>query len=159
LVIINTDHCSSCGSCLDACPTGAIYLVDGRAAVEQSLCRECEACIATCPTEAISLSVPSESVVAPIPVPTLRPKPQVIQVKTESASVFLRSSLLPVVGGALVLARREILPWLADYFLYDLDRRLERRQTIPTRQSTPTSRATVHSRGGGQRQRHRQRGG
>jgi len=155
MVTINLERCNGCGTCVEACPTGAIYLVGDRAAVDQSLCRDCQACIAACPMEAISLVVPSESTVPPVRVPALRPEPQAIQVKTRPARVPLRSSLLPVVGGALVWAGREILPRLADYFLHDLDRRLEQRKVLPTRQSTPESSSPVCARGGGRRRRRR----
>jgi NAD-dependent dihydropyrimidine dehydrogenase PreA subunit len=158
VVIINTDRCNGCGACLDACPTEAIYLVDDRATVDESLCRDCRACINTCPTEAISLALPSESVIDPVPVPALQPEPHVIQVKAEPAPATLRSSLLPVVGGALAWAGREILPRLADYFLYDLDRRLDRKQTCATRQSAPVSRFTAGGGGNGRRRRRRRHG-
>jgi NAD-dependent dihydropyrimidine dehydrogenase PreA subunit len=158
LIIINSSRCDGCGECVEACPAGAIYLVGGKAAVEPLLCRDCSACISACPTEALSIALPSESGVEPPPVPALRPEPQVIQVKTHPAHAPLRSGLLPVVGGALAWAGRELLPRLADYFLQDFDRRLERRQTSAAQQVTPFSRSPDSGRGTGRRRR-RRRGG
>ena len=126
--------------------------------VEQMLCRDCEACIAACPTEAISLVTPKEAVVEPVRVPVPRPEPQVIQVKTRSAPAPMRTRLLPIVGGALSWGWREIVPRLAEYFLYDLDRRVTRRQTPTGPRNTPDNGSPVRSRGSGRRWRRRRRG-
>ncbi len=114
MIEINTALCNGCGACVEVCPTGALYLVEGKAMVEQKLCRDCESCIAACPTEAISLVSSKEAVVEPVRVPAPRPEPQVIQVKTKSAPAPLRASLLPIVGGALAWGWREIVPRLAE---------------------------------------------
>ena len=158
MIKINTERCNGCGECVEVCPTGAVYLVEGKATVEQTLCRDCEACIAACPTEAISLVTPKEAVVEPVRVPAPRPEPQVIQVKTQSAPAPFRASLLPVVGGALAWGWREIVPRLAEYLLYDLDRRVARRQTPAARQSTPDNGSSVRGGGRGRRSA-RRRGG
>jgi len=43
VIYVDEERCTGCGLCVEACPTGAIRLVDGVAQVEQGLCRECEA--------------------------------------------------------------------------------------------------------------------
>ncbi|MEF9971392.1 MAG: 4Fe-4S binding protein [Oscillospiraceae bacterium] len=45
--------CISCGSCADACPSGAITLGDSQYEINQDTCISCGACIDTCPTGAI----------------------------------------------------------------------------------------------------------
>jgi Fe-S-cluster-containing hydrogenase component 2 len=159
MIKINTERCNGCGECVEVCPTGAVYLVGGKARVEQTLCRDCEACIAACPTEAISLVTPKEAVVESVRVPIPRPEPHVIQVKTRSAPASLRTSLLPIVGGALAWGWRELVPRLAEYLLYDLDRRVARRRTPTVRRSARDNGSSVRGRGRGRRWRQRQRGG
>lgn len=159
MIQINTELCNSCGACVEVCPNGALYLVEGRATVEQTLCRDCQACIDACPTEAISLVTPKEVVVEPDRVPAPRPEPQVIQVRTKSAPAPLRASLLPVVGAALAWGWREIVPRLAEYLLYDLDHRVARRQASDARQGIPDNGSSVRDGGRGRRRRRRRRGG
>ena len=159
MIEINTTLCNGCGACVEVCPNGAVYLVEGRATVEQTLCRDCQACIAACPTEAISLVTPKEAVVEPVRVPVLRPEPQVIKVETKSVPVSFRVSLLPIVGGALAWGWREIVPRLADVLLYDLDRRATRRRTLAVRQSARDNGSSLRGGGRGRRLRRRRRGG
>lgn len=97
MVVIETKRCSGGSSCAENCPTGVIYLMGGKAAVDKSLCRDCKVRIAACPIESISRIVLSESPVRPVPVPPHRPVPQPIQMKTEPKPVPRWSSLLPVV--------------------------------------------------------------
>ena len=158
MIRIDTKRCDGCGECVAVCPTGAVYLEGGKAAVEETLCRDCQACIAACPTEAISLVTPKEAVVEPVRVPAPWPEAQVIRVKSESTPAPLRTSLLPAVGAALAWGWREIVPRLAEYLLYDLDRRAVRRRTLAVRQAARNNGAAVRSRGQGRRWRRRRRG-
>jgi NAD-dependent dihydropyrimidine dehydrogenase PreA subunit len=159
MIEINAALCNGCGACVEVCPNGAIFLVESKAMVDQELCRDCEACIAACPTEAISLVTPKEAVVEPVRVLAPRPEPQVIEVKTRSAPAPLRTSLLPLVGGALAWGWREIVPRLAEYLLYDLDRRVARRRTLAGRRSARDNSSSARGGGRGRRWRRRRRGG
>jgi NAD-dependent dihydropyrimidine dehydrogenase PreA subunit len=159
MIAINTALCNGCGACVEVCPNGALYLVEGKAMVEHQLCRDCESCIAACPTEAISLVTPKEAVVEPVRVPVPRPEAPVVRVKTKSAPAPLRTSLLPLVGGALAWGWREIVPRLAEYVLYDLDRRVARRRTLAVRQGAADNGSPARGGGRGRQRRRRQRGG
>ena len=155
MIVINTERCNGCGECIAVCPTGALYLVDAKATVEGALCSDCEACIAACPTNAILSAEPvTTPATGPDRMPALRPEPEIVQVETY-APVPWRAKVLPVVGTALVWAGREIVPRLAEYLLYDLDRRVARRQAPGASQSTPQDDSSISGRGGGRRRRRR----
>jgi NAD-dependent dihydropyrimidine dehydrogenase PreA subunit len=158
VITIDAERCTGSGACVEVCPTGAIYLVEGRARVDQSLCSECKACIAACPTQAITLAM-SEQGPAPGPVrlPARRPEPEVVQVRTQTIPGPFRTGVLPVVGAGLAWAGREILPRLADLLLDALDRRTARQQTTGIARD-PGS-AVRGGKGSGRQQRRRRRGG
>lgn len=159
MIIIDVERCTGCGACVEVCPEGAIYLVDGRATVDGALCRACEVCVAACPADAIAnasqTSMPSE---VPARVPVVRPEPEVIRVRAYPAPVPFRSKVLPVIGAALAWAGREIVPRLAIYALDSFDRRTGGSQVTTTSGRMPGRDAQAMA-GGGRRHRHRKRGG
>lgn len=54
LLEINREECIGCGACVDACPFGALKLVDNIAEVDDK-CTACGACLEVCPVSALSL--------------------------------------------------------------------------------------------------------
>jgi len=60
LTVSAGDACVGCGTCIDACPVGAIALVDGRAVIGAA-CKGCGRCAALCPTGAITLDLDAEA--------------------------------------------------------------------------------------------------
>jgi len=48
-------RCVGCAACVDACPFGALRLVDGSVSVKADACMGCGVCVAACPNEALSL--------------------------------------------------------------------------------------------------------
>jgi NAD-dependent dihydropyrimidine dehydrogenase PreA subunit len=165
VITIRAERCSGCGACVDVCPTGALYLVDGKAAVDEALCNTCKECLAVCPGEAITLAPQEELVRVPALHPALqarptlqaRPEPEVIQVRTQPVS--LRARVLPVAGAALAWAGREFLPRLADLLLDTLDRRTSTPQTMGARAAPGREPAPRGAKGTGKQHRHRRRGG
>ena len=155
MITIHAERCDGCGACLEVCPHGALYLLEGKAVVDETLCRECEACVAACPTEAIVIT---DQVAVPVAATALaaRPAPHVIPVETQPATVSLRTRMLPAVGAALSWAGRELVPRLAYYVLEGLDRRTAGQpgSTIARRGSPSGDRQ-----GRGRQQRRRHRGG
>ena len=53
---VDAEECAGCGTCVDACPRGAIELLEGVAAVDTKVCQGCGACVEACPNEAIALA-------------------------------------------------------------------------------------------------------
>jgi NAD-dependent dihydropyrimidine dehydrogenase PreA subunit len=52
-MIVITDDCIECGSCIDECPNEAISESDGKYVIDPELCSECQSCMDICPNEAI----------------------------------------------------------------------------------------------------------
>ena len=50
---VNQDLCIGCQQCIEACPAGAISMVNNKAQINPDLCRECGNCIQACPEGAI----------------------------------------------------------------------------------------------------------
>jgi len=48
-----TSDCIGCEVCIDSCPTNAIVMKDGVAAIVDADCIDCGACLPTCPVDAI----------------------------------------------------------------------------------------------------------
>jgi Fe-S-cluster-containing hydrogenase component 2 len=120
---VDASRCTGCGNCLQACPTGAIRLVDGVATIDASLCRECQACLEACPNGAI-LAV--EEVTEPVPAlaPSRTPAPS-----RPAAGV------LPMLGATLAFMGQEVVPKVIDMLLEQ--RRRQQMQPFPTATSSP----------------------
>lgn len=153
--MINTERCEGCGECIAVCPTGALYLVDDKAAVDAALCSGCELCITVCPTTAIFSAEPATlPATEPTHIPARRLEPRIVQVEPYPPEPW-RARVLPVVGAALVWAGREIVPRLAEYLVYDLDRRVAKRRAPGASRKTPDDDTSISGRGGSRRRRHR----
>ena len=157
MITINPELCDGCGVCVETCPDGALYLVDGKAMVDADLCRECEACITACPREAIAYlpkRVSPQAIRPEALVP--RPEPEVIQVRTQPSRVSLRSRVLPLVGATAAWAGRELLPVMVDYLIDRLERRVAQQPRPADRSGSGNS---SRGGGGGGQRRRRHRGG
>ncbi len=157
MIQIRVEYCDGCGACVEICPSGALYLVDGKATVDEAQCRECELCVSTCPREAIVVVGERVREAEPLRLPAVQPEPMAVRVGTESASLLVRSRLLPLVGAALVWAGREIVPRLADYLVSGLDRRIIGRRPAGGRSGAREPTRGTRFRSGPHR--HRWRGG
>ena len=155
MITIHAERCNGCGACLEVCPHGALFLIEGKAVVDEALCQECEACIAACPLNAILVAEPMPTA-QPTRVPAIRPQPKVVVVESAQPPVPFRVKVLPVVGAALSWAGRELVPRLAYYLLDELDRRALGQPASGMARSRGSSAARG---GGGRQRRYRRRGG
>ena len=168
MVYVTQMLCEGCGVCVEACPTGAMTLINGTARVNSDLCDGCgsfdeitaRVCIDLCPSNALSWMAdplperPTEATSLVI----IDPQPQVIPAPMRAPLPWYRAAL-PAVGGALMWVGRELVPRLAPLALDVLDSALDRRVNHWSRDETVTPAPTGKRRGKGKRQRHRHRGG
>jgi len=173
-MFVDQEKCKGCGACVEVCPVGAAYLVDGKAVIDPDICDQCEACIGACPVSAISVSTPAfEPVRVPVRVAS---EPVVSSVATVLARPSLAQRMAPWAGLALTVVGREIVPRLADALVAAVERRLARPTASLSQLRPGTSvdeqvdqyesvtmyrSVSVHwygEGGGGQRRRHRRRG-
>ena len=52
---VDAEKCTGCESCIDACPSEAIKMEEGKALVDADTCVDCGVCVDECPVEAISM--------------------------------------------------------------------------------------------------------
>ena len=130
MIYVDSSRCSGCGACVNACPTEAIRLQNGLAAVDQTLCNECEACLEVCPELAI-LSV-SEPAKASLPVSVPKPESELIRVGSR-APVVRYSEALPSLATSLAFVGREIVPRAVRWLLDNWDRRQRQRDLRASR--------------------------
>jgi pyruvate formate lyase activating enzyme len=55
LLFFTAEKCTGCGTCVEACPNGAIRLIDGKSKTDREHCTWCGKCVSVCPNEARSI--------------------------------------------------------------------------------------------------------
>ena len=65
---IDENTCTGCGTCVEKCPTEAIYLIDNISNIDKSKCIGCGVCVALCPEKSRTLlKTELRSVYLPVP--------------------------------------------------------------------------------------------
>ena len=124
MIYVDTDRCNGCGDCVEACPTGAMRIVAGKATVNAEVCRECETCMSACPVGAImSVTEPvSESRIVATEQRVAQPG---VYAGALSPVVRRPTRVLPWLGAAAGFLGRQIVPRVVDALLDAWDRRGE----------------------------------
>ena len=65
-VIIKTDKCTGCETCLDRCQMEAITIENDTTAINLERCIGCGLCVPTCPEDAIHLVKKDQEIVPPL---------------------------------------------------------------------------------------------
>ena len=53
--VVDTEKCTGCGDCVEACPVEAIKLENELAVVDEDECTDCGTCQDECPNDAITV--------------------------------------------------------------------------------------------------------
>ncbi len=113
IVWIDATRCTGCGACVEACPVGAIAMVENKARVIETLCAGCKACLSVCRVGAIQPVVRGELIPTPAqPLPSAYRQPNPLAETVGAAAVVTGVGLLARAGGALVQA---IGRWLTQW--------------------------------------------
>ena len=159
VIRINGELCAGCGSCIEACSTGAIHLTDHEAEIDETLCIVCEACLEACPNGAIIL-VTEPAYTEPITMQhVITPGLEVDQhpVSLSETAVPARS-IKSLAGAALAFLGNEVAPRLMDVVIKSIENRLAQPTTTTISPSLLSSRDySLQNRG--QRMQIRHRGG
>jgi Fe-S-cluster-containing hydrogenase component 2 len=159
VIRISGELCTGCGSCIDACSTGAIHLVDHQAEIDETLCIACEACLEACPNGAI-IAITAPVYTAPImeqPVTDSGLELNQLPTMLPGTAVPVRG-LKPLAGATLSFLGSEVAPRLVDVLIKSIERRLTQPTTTTISPSISSSRDySLQNRG--QRKQIRHRGG
>jgi ferredoxin len=157
-VRIDSELCTGCGACIDACTFEAIQLVDQCAEIVPASCTQCGECLDVCPNGAIINELTATSEVVIIPQADIKPDLQadqkaiVLEETKES-----KHGIKTLAEAALAFIGSEVAPRVVDVVIKSIEQRLiqPKTTTIPP---SPSSSRNYELQNKGQRKHMRYRG-
>ncbi len=123
-ICLNTEICTGCGACVEACLPQALCLMAGKVVIEPELCTACGDCVKACAMGAITIVEPPALMrPAEVPVP--------VTARAVQNTPQTQGKIVLWTGIAATLIEQQVLPRLADAFIAALDRRLSRPKPVP----------------------------
>jgi NAD-dependent dihydropyrimidine dehydrogenase PreA subunit len=159
IIQIDSEICTGCGSCIEACSSGAIHLVDHQAEIDDDLCIRCEACLDACANRAIT------AVVTPISLAATASRSVTdsqlmhsLQPAEVLESIEPELGIKPYISSALAFLGSEVAPRLLDLLMKTIEKRLAQ-PTVNAISTTEIPSTSYGDQRKGQRKHLRYRGG
>ena len=57
MILIHSERCDFCGTCVAVCPPDAIELLEAEIRIDEATCTNCKLCVTVCPVATLEYAV------------------------------------------------------------------------------------------------------